>query len=117
MLYYEEFKNQQNDKLDSQKLKIGMIYSFNPNDGQSDDQGYLPDDNMDANKLDESSREVLESAIKDYNKMFKQSFDISNGFDQYYKDISLKMKNKELDILIVVNMFLTGFDAPQLNTL
>ena len=117
MLYYEEFKNQQKDKLDSQKLKIGMIYSFNPNDGQSDDQGYLPDDNMDANKLDQSSREALESAIKDYNQMFKQSFDISNGFDQYYKDISLKMKNKELDILIVVNMFLTGFDAPQLNTL
>ena len=117
MLYYEEFKNQQKDKLDSQKLKIGMIYSFNPNDGQSDDQGYLPDDNMDANKLDHSSREALESAISDYNKMFKQSFDISNGFDQYYKDISLKMRNKQLDILIVVNMFLTGFDAPQLNTL
>lgn len=116
-LYYDEFKNQQKDKAENQKIKVGMIYSFNPNDDQSDDQGYFPEDNMNVNKLDLSSRQALESAIKDYNKMFKQSFDLSNGFDQYYKDISLKMKNKELDILIVVNMFLTGFDAPQLNTL
>lgn len=116
-LYYEEFKSQQKDKLDSQKIKVGMIYSFNPNEGQSDELGYVWDDDMDTNKLDLSSKQALENAIKDYNEMFKQSFDLSNGFDKYYKDISLKMKNKELDILIVVNMFLTGFDAPQLNTL
>lgn len=116
-LYYEEFKRQQEDKLDSQKIKVGMIYSFNPNEGQSDELGYVSDDDMDTNKLDLSSKQALENAIKDYNEMFKQSFDLSNGFDKYYKDISLKMKNKELDILIVVNMFLTGFDAPQLNTL
>lgn len=116
-LYYDEFKSQQKDKLDSQKIKVGMIYSFNPNEGQSDELGYVSDDNMDTNKLDLSSKQALENAIKDYNQMFKQSFDLSNGFDKYYKDISLKMKNKELDILIVVNMFLTGFDAPQLNTL
>lgn len=116
-LYYEEFKSQQKDKLDSQKIKVGMIYSFNPNEGQSDELGYVSDDDMDTNKLDLSSKQALENAIKDYNEMFKQSFDLSNGFDKYYKDISLKMKNKELDILIVVNMFLTGFDAPQLNTL
>lgn len=116
-LYYEEFKSQQKDKLDSQKIKVGMIYSFNPNEGQSDELGYVSDDDMDTNKLDLSSKQALEKAIQDYNQMFKQSFDLSNGFDKYYKDISLKMKNKELDILIVVNMFLTGFDAPQLNTL
>lgn len=116
-LYYEEFKSQQKDKLDSQKIKVGMIYSFNPNEGQSDELGYVSDDDMDTNKLDLSSKQALENAIQDYNEMFKQSFDLSNGFDKYYKDISLKMKNKELDILIVVNMFLTGFDAPQLNTL
>lgn len=116
-LYYDEFKKQQEDKLDSQKIKVGMIYSFNPNEGQSDELGYVSDDDMDTNKLDLSSKQALENAIKDYNEMFKQSFDLSNGFDKYYKDISLKMKNKELDILIVVNMFLTGFDAPQLNTL
>lgn len=116
-LYYDEFKKQQEDKLDSQKIKVGMIYSFNPNEGQSDELGYVSDDDMDTNKLDLSSKQALENAIQDYNQMFKQSFDLSNGFDKYYKDISLKMKNKELDILIVVNMFLTGFDAPQLNTL
>lgn len=116
-LYYDEFKRQQEDKLDSQKIKVGMIYSFNPNEGQSDELGYVSDDDMDTNKLDLSSKQALENAIQDYNQMFKQSFDLSNGFDKYYKDISLKMKNKELDILIVVNMFLTGFDAPQLNTL
>lgn len=116
-LYYDEFKKQQEDKLDSKKIKVGMIYSFNPNEGQSDELGYVSDDDMDTNKLDLSSKQALENAIQDYNQMFKQSFDLSNGFDKYYKDISLKMKNKELDILIVVNMFLTGFDAPQLNTL
>lgn len=116
-LYYDEFKSQQKDKLDSEKIKVGMIYSFNPNEGQSDELGYVSDDDMDTNKLDLSSKQALENAIQDYNQMFKQSFDLSNGFDKYYKDISLKMKNKELDILIVVNMFLTGFDAPQLNTL
>ena len=116
-LYYDEFKKQQAHKTDEQKLKIGMIYSFSPNEDISDNLGNVQEENMDVNKLDISDREALENSIKDYNKMFKQSFDISSGFDQYYKDISLKTKNKELDILIVVNMFLTGFDAPQLNTL
>ncbi|MGL5521887.1 MAG: type I restriction endonuclease subunit R [Metamycoplasmataceae bacterium] len=117
-LYYEEFRKQQKNKQDNEKLKVGMIYSFDPNEGQMDEQGNIVDNDIENNRLDASSREALENAIQDYNAMFGGlSFSLSNGFDQYYKDISLKTKNKELDILIVVNMFLTGFDAPQLNTL
>lgn len=72
----------------------------------------------DTNNLDKSSRDFLESAIRDYNEMFKTNYDTSGeSFQNYYKDVSLRMKNKDLDILIVVNMFLTGFDATTLNTL
>ncbi|MGL4183980.1 MAG: type I restriction enzyme subunit R domain-containing protein [Metamycoplasmataceae bacterium] len=117
-LYYEEFRKQQQNKKDNEKLKVGMIYSFDPNEGQMDEQGNIVDNDIENNRLDASSREALEAAIQDYNAMFGGlSFSLSNGFDQYYKDISLRTKNKELDILIVVNMFLTGFDAPHLNTL
>jgi type I restriction enzyme R subunit len=73
---------------------------------------------MDTIKLDKTSRDFLDSAMKDYNKMFTTNFSTDGeGFRNYYKDISKRMKKRELDLLIVVNMFLTGFDATTLNTL
>lgn len=115
-LYYNEFKKQM--KANPNKaLKIGLIYSYGANEAEED--GILDEENSeDTISLDQSSRDFLEEAIKDYNDMFGTSFDTSSDkFQNYYKDISLRMKNKELDLLIVVNMFLTGFDATTLNTL
>lgn len=118
-LYYEEFKKQQQEKHTN--LKVATIFSYSPNEEKKDyDEEILIDDenNESVGNLDESSRKFLEQAIQDYNKMFGTNWDTSNEkFQSYYKDISLKMKNKEIDILIVVNMFLTGFDSPTLNTL
>ena len=98
-------------------LKIGIIYSYGVNEEESD--GLLDEENSeDTSSLDLGSRDFLEKAINDYNKMFNTNYDTSSDkFQNYYKDISLRMKNKELDLLIVVNMFLTGFDATTLNTL
>lgn len=115
-LYYNEFKKQMmNNK--NQSLKIGLIYSYGANEEELD--GILDEENSeDTISLDQSSRDFLDSAIDDYNKMFSTNYDTtSEKFQNYYKDISLRMKNKELDLLIVVNMFLTGFDATTLNTL
>ena len=115
--YYKEFQKQILE--DSQcNLKVGMIYSFGANEAE-DENGYVDDENSDdTNGLDVVSRDYLESAIKDYNQMFHTDYDTSSDkFQNYYKDVSLRMKNRELDILIVVNMFLTGFDATTLNTL
>lgn len=99
-----------------QPLKIGIIYSFAPNEAQPD--GLLPEEGFDPNELDTDSRTFLEDAIQDYNDMFSTSWDTSSeGFQGYYKDISARLKNRELDMAIVVNMFLTGFDATTLNTL
>jgi len=116
-LYYNEFKKQQKDLQDNQKLKIGLIYSYGANEEESD--GILDEENSeDTINLDQSSRDFLGEAIKDYNEMFHTNYDTSSDkFQNYYKDLSLRMKNKELDLLIVVNMFLTGFDATTLNTL
>lgn len=115
--YYAEFKKQisENPKC---ALKVGMIYSFGANEAE-DENGFVDDENSDDTAgLDVVSRDYLESAIKDYNAMFHTDYDTSSDkFQNYYKDVSLRMKNKELDILIVVNMFLTGFDATTLNTL
>ena len=94
------------------RLKIATIYSYSPNVNIEDE---TPED---TEGLDESSREFLEKCIKDYNGMFGTSYDSSaDKFQNYYKDLSLRMKNREIDLLIVVNMFLTGFDATTLNTL
>lgn len=114
--YYMEFQKQQSLLPEAQHLKIATIYSFGVND---EDYDGMPDENSeDTSGLDESSRDFLESAIKDYNGMFGTSYDTSaDKFQNYYKDISLRMKNREVDLLIVVNMFLTGFDATTLNTL
>lgn len=118
-LYYTEFKKQL-ASLDCD-LKVGLIYSFCPNEDEKEvrDVGVVSEENSDdTSGLDTQSRDFLESAIKDYNEMFGTMYDTSSDkFQNYYKDVSLRMKNKELDILIVVNMFLTGFDATTLNTL
>ncbi len=107
--YYSKFKSIQHN------LKIGLIYSYNPNEGEDE---IIEDENSDSvDGLDKNSREFLENAISNYNKMFGTSFDAGSNFSNYYKDVSMRMKNKELDLLIVVNMFLTGFDATTLNTL
>ena len=116
-LYYNEFKKQM-EKDPSKKLKIATIYSYAPNEEESEG-GILGEENSeDTTALDQSSRDFLEFAINDYNEMFHTNYDTSSDkFQNYYKDVSLRMKNKELDMLIVVNMFLTGFDATTLNTL
>lgn len=115
-LYYNEFMKQFKEHPES-ALKIGLIYSYGANEAESD--GILDEENSeDTISLDSGSRDFLEKAITDYNQMFNTNYDTSSDkFQNYYKDISLRMKNKELDLLIVVNMFLTGFDATTLNTL
>lgn len=116
-LYYEEFKKQMSENP-MQKLKIATIFSFAANGDEYSDDGIDDENSEDTSNLDATSRDFLESAIKDYNEMFKTNYDTSsNKFQNYYKDVSLRMKNRELDLLIVVNMFLTGFDATTLNTL
>ena len=115
-LYYSEFKKQMED-YPQKRLKVAVIYSYGANEDETD--GILDEENPeDTNALDASSREFLEKAIADYNAMFHTNYSTDGDrFQSYYKDVSLRMKNKELDILIVVNMFLTGFDATTLNTL
>ena len=116
-LYYLELKQLIDELPENKRLKIATIFSYAPNEQDPEDgDGEENSDNTDG--LDTSSREFLESAIKDYNKMFETSYDTSaDKFPNYYKDVSLRMKNREIDLLIVVNMFLTGFDATTLNTL
>ena len=112
--YYLEFKKQLEEK--NKNLTIATIYSFAANEESGD--GVLDDEGFETDLLDQSSREFLDSAIADYNKIFKTNFSSEgNGFQDYYKDLSDRVKKREVDILIVVNMFLTGFDATTLNTL
>ncbi len=115
-LYYEEFMKQMAENPEK-ALKIAIIYSYGAN--EEDPDGILDEENPeDTSALDSTSRDFLEKAISDYNKQFNTNYDTSSDkFQNYYKDVSLRMKNKELDMLIVVNMFLTGFDATTLNTL
>lgn len=117
--YYEEFKRQQEGLPEDQRLKIATIFTFAANEEENEDWGIIEDENPEGTEsLDPSSRDALKRAIDDYNKMFGTSYDTSSEkFQNYYKDISLRMKNKEIDLLIVVGMFLTGFDAQSLNTL
>lgn len=113
--YYLEFKKQIAQK--HRDLTIATIFSFAPNEEDSAD-GILEDESFDTEGLDQSSRDFLKMAIDDYNGIFKTNFDTSSkGFQDYYKDLSDKVKKREVDLLIVVNMFLTGFDATTLNTL
>ena len=116
-LYYTEFKKQQKDLPEAQRLKIATIYSYGVNEEVTDD--FVEDENNeDTEGLDASSRDFLDQAILDYNQMFHTNYSTdADKFQNYYKDVSLRMKNREIDLLIVVNMFLTGFDATTLNTL
>lgn len=115
-LYYTEFQQQMADLPSDKRLKIATIYSFGINE---DIEGVLSEEDTDnTDKLDASSREFLDKAIKDYNKIFDTNYDTSSKkFENYYKDVSERVKKREIDLLIVVNMFLTGFDATTLNTL
>ncbi|MDO8618342.1 MAG: type I restriction endonuclease subunit R [Candidatus Daviesbacteria bacterium] len=114
--YYAEFKKQLEGLPSDKQLKVATIYSFGVNDEDAD--GMIDENSEDTSGLDVSSRDFLESAITDYNRMFGTSYDTSSDkFQNYYKDVSERVKNREVDILIVVNMFLTGFDATTLNTL
>ncbi|OUQ37822.1 type I restriction endonuclease subunit R [Faecalibacterium sp. An121] len=115
-LYYQEFQKQMAADP-SKKLRVALIYSYGANEEEAD--GILGEENSeDTSALDQSSRDFLDAAIRDYNEMFHTNYSTDGDrFQNYYKDVSLRMKNKELDLLIVVNMFLTGFDATTLNTL
>ncbi|MFG1904648.1 type I restriction endonuclease subunit R [Micromonospora carbonacea] len=114
--YYKQFFLQQEDRTPDQRLKVGLIYSYAPNAVVEDD--YLDEEGFETDALTDDARSFLEDAIQDYNDMFGTSFDTSSKkFQNYYKDLSLRLKSREIDLVIVVNMFLTGFDATTLNTL
>lgn len=117
-MYYEEFKKQMAADP-ARALKVATIFSYAANEADDEEGGLLGEENSeDTSALDKSSRDFLEDAISDYNRMFHTNYSTDGDkFQNYYKDVSLRMKNKELDLLIVVNMFLTGFDATTLNTL
>lgn len=114
--YYLEFKKQM-ESNPLKRLNIATIFSYSQNEEEAD--GIIEEENSESTlNLDQASRDFLENAIKDYNEMFQTNYDTSSDkFQNYYCDVSLRMKNREIDILIVVNMFLTGFDATTLNTL
>ena len=114
-LYYESFRQLQKDS--DKPLKAATIFSFAANEEQ-DAVGDIPDESFDVSAMNSSAKEFLSAAIADYNALFKTNFGVdSNGFQNYYRDLAKRVKAKEIDLLIVVGMFLTGFDAPTLNTL
>ena len=114
--YYLEFKKQIAEK--QRNLNIAIIYSYAANGDEYSADGIIDEEGFETDKLDINSRKFLDNAIDDYNKKFNTNFSTDGeSFQNYYKDLSMRTKNKEVDILIVVNMFLTGFDAPTLNTL
>jgi type I restriction enzyme, R subunit len=117
--YYTILKELQVQTIPDNRLKTAIIYSWNPNgDNDFAEDGIFDENNESTEGLDVSSREFLDNAIKDYNGYFGTNFDTSSDkFQNYYRDLSLRVKNREIDLLIVVNMFLTGFDATTLNTL
>jgi len=113
-MYYTELKKQLNEL--GRKLNIATIFSYNAN--EADPEDVFPDESFDTESMDQTSRDFLESAIADYNSDFNVNYDTSSDkFQNYYKDLSMRMKKREVDLLVVVNMFLTGFDATTLNTL
>ncbi|MGE9808107.1 type I restriction endonuclease subunit R [Janibacter sp. G1551] len=114
--YYNHFQMAQQDLTPDRQLKIGLIYSFAANPDL--EVGLLDEEDFNTDALNSDARSFLEDAIQDYNDLFGTSYDTSaDRFQNYYKDLSLRMKNREIDLVIVVNMFLTGFDATTLNTL
>lgn len=115
-VYYNHFALQQQHLPSDRRLKVGLIYSYGANDAVED--GALDEEGFDTGGLSQDARSFLEDAIQDYNGMFGTSFDTSaERFQNYYKDLSMRLKRREIDLVIVVNMFLTGFDATTLNTL
>ncbi|WP_103980892.1 type I restriction endonuclease subunit R [Helcococcus massiliensis] len=116
-LYYEEFQRQQSSLPEEKRLKIATIYSFAANE-EKNIVGEIQDENFEPSALNLTAKEFLEKAIEDYNNYFKTNYSIEgNEFQNYYKDLSRRVRDREVDLLIVVGMFLTGFDAPTLNTL
>lgn len=116
-LYYEEFEKQQKDLPEDKKLKVASIFSFQANEEQ-DSIGEIADENFNPSAMNSSAKEFLDRIIDDYNKSFGTNYSTESGeFQNYYKDLSRRVREKEVDLLIVVGMFLTGFDAPTLNTL
>ena len=116
-LYYEEFQKQQENFPEEKRLKVATIYSFAANE-ERNAIGDIPDENFEPSAMESTAKEFLDKVISDYNDYFKTNFSTNgNEFQNYYKDLSKKVKDKKIDILIVVGMFLTGFDAPTLNTL
>ena len=114
-LYYESFKTLQKDS--DKPLRVATIFSFAANEEQ-EAIGDIQDESFDVSAMNSSAKEFLSAAIADYNALFKTNFSVdSNGFQNYYRDLAKQVKAKEIDLLIVVGMFLTGFDAPSLNTL
>jgi type I restriction enzyme R subunit len=119
--YYLEFEKQQAERKSAdpsyQPIKVATIFSYNAND-EIEEGGILGDEALDAEALDSSSRDFLENAISDYNAAFGTSYDTSSAkFENYYKDLARRLKDRDVDLVLVVNMFLTGFDATTLNTL
>ena len=116
--YYKEFKKQQEEKPENQRLRIATIFTYSANEAEDENGIPADEDPGDTSGMDATSRDFLESAIEDYNRMFGTKYSTDGEkFQNYYKDLSLRMKNREVDMLIVVSMFLTGFDAKTLNTL
>ena len=114
-LYYETLNILQKDS--NKPLKIATIFSFNANEEQKA-VGDIPDESFDVSAMNSTAKESLSAAVNDYNALFRTSFSVdSKGFQNYYRDLAKRVRNKEIDLLIVVGMFLTGFDAPELNTL
>lgn len=118
-IYYDMVARLQKDLPQAKRLKVGLIFSYAANEAEDETAaGLLGEEQFETHGLDASSRDFLEDAIQDYNELFGTSFDTSaEKFQNYYKDLSLRMKNREIDLVIVVNMFLTGFDATTMNTL
>ncbi|HIF5584813.1 TPA: type I restriction endonuclease subunit R [Vibrio parahaemolyticus] len=118
--YYETFKTLQSkacNDVATKPLRIATIFSFSANEEQ-DAIGDIADENFEVTAMNSSAKEFLSAAIADYNALFKSNYGVdSNGFQNYYRDLAQRVKNQEIDLLIVVGMFLTGFDAPTLNTL
>ena len=115
--YYEAFRELQDEVEEKKRLKVATIFSFAANEEQ-DAVGDIPDESFEVSAMDSTAKEFLSAAIDDYNAAFKTNFGVdSKGFQNYYRDIGQRVKKQEVDLLIVVGMFLTGFDAPTLNTL
>jgi len=115
--YYEAFNELQKEAEEKKRLKVATIFSFAANEEQGA-VGDIADESFEVSAMNSSAKEFLSAAIGDYNAAFKTNFDVdSKGFQNYYRDLAQRVKKQEVDLLIVVGMFLTGFDAPTLNTL